>query len=201
MIAKYGVLTLYNTEQGIYQSLVNENHDIFCMHFDIDNPKYPRDLIESSFQREIRYLKRLSKYHWSPEVIDVDNKKYKIFFKWYDNDCRNTITPNYKDQLLEIAEDLHKEEIYKPSFYPKYFYIDNKNNMHCFSFYTASDYKEQPIDMEFYKPILNPDRLSLVEKICVDGKLNISVLMKYAFKEYIHWPENPLPEIYKKIYE
>jgi hypothetical protein len=195
------VLNLYDTEQGIYQSLINENRDVFCMHFDLDNPKYPKDLVKSSFDREVRYLKKLSNYSWAPEVITIDENNLEIFFRWYDNDCRKRIPINFKDQLLQILIDLDYEKIYKPSFYPKYFYVDDLDHIRCFNFYTASDYNEQPINIEFYKPILNSDRLSLIEKISDAGKLDIGILMKYAFNEYIQWPQNPLPEIYKKVYD
>jgi hypothetical protein len=195
------MLILYDTEQGIYRSLVNADHDVFCMHFDLTNPKYPISLIESSFQREVRYLKKLSKYSWAPELIEINFDTRQIFFKWYGNDCRKKLTENYKDQLLKILIDLHQEKIYKPSFYPKYCYVDDNNNIRCFNFYTASDYSEQPIDIDFYKPILNDDRLELIKKISQNGKLDMGTLMKYAFTEYIDWPDNPLPEIYKKVYD
>jgi hypothetical protein len=190
---------LYNTEQGIYQSLVNETADIFCMFFDVSNKKYPIDLIQSSFDREVKYLYKLKKYKWCPEVIEI--KENKIYLKWYNNDCRHQLPQNFEDQLLQIALDLHKEKIYKPSFYPKYFYVDNNDIMRCFNFYTACNYNEQPIDVNFYKPIFNEDRLKLINQISVDNKLDVKILIKHAFNDYIKWPNDVLPKIYKKVYD
>jgi hypothetical protein len=103
-------------------------------------------------------------------------------------------------QLENIARDLHKEQIYKPNFYPKYFYTDSSGIMHSYAFYSASEYKEQPIEMDFYRPILNPQRKALVDMIETDGKLDMGILVKHAFTDYIKWPGDPLPEIYQRVF-
>ena len=54
--------------------------------------------------------------------------------------------------------------------------------------------------MDFYKPILNEDRLRLVEQLSVDGNLDMKLLVERAFNDYIKWPGDPLPTIYKKVY-
>lgn len=190
---------LYGNVHGIYKSLVNKDNNVFCMDFNPDDPKYTHELIQSSFEREVKYLTTLN-YSWMPEVIDINPSTRQIYFKWYGNTCEHLLPKNYKEQLLSIVTDLDKEKIYKPSFYPKYFYVDNNQSMHAFTFYSACDYTEQPIDINFYKPILNPDRLTIVEDLAVNGKLDIKLLIEKAFKEYIIWPNNPLPEIYKTVY-
>jgi hypothetical protein len=108
---------------------------------------------------------------------------------------------NWKEQLEQITSDLHQEQLYKPNFYPKCFYVDNNETIHAFVFYSTSEYAEQPIGMDFYKPILNDDRLELVNKLATDGKLDMSVLIKHAFNDYIEWPDFALREIYKRVYE
>lgn len=189
-----------DTTHGIYQSLVTVDETNFCMDFNPRDSKYPEDLIQSSFDREVRYLVRLQHYSWAPEVLEIDFQKRKIIFKWYGNTCEQKLPDNYINQLETIAKDLHKEQIHKPSFYPKYFYTDDKNIIHSFNFYTASDYIEQPIYWNFYKPILNDDRLHLIEQLSKDNRLDMKLLVEKAFKDYIKWPGDPLPEIYKKIY-
>jgi hypothetical protein len=54
--------------------------------------------------------------------------------------------------------------------------------------------------MDFYRPILNPTRSILVDQLEVDGKLDMAVLLKYAFTDYIKWPDDTLLKIYNKIY-
>jgi hypothetical protein len=170
------------------------------MDFNPEGNWYPEDLINSSFSREVRYLERLQKYSWSPEIVTMDKITRRIVFRWYGNTCEDIIPDDYVSQLESIVIDLDREGIYKPSFYPKYFYVDSRNKIHAFNFYSASDYSEQPISIDFYKPILNSDRLDLIEKISTDGKLDMRILMKYAFNDYIKWPGNILPKIYEKVY-
>lgn len=171
------------------------------MDFNPAGTRYPQDLVTSSFEREYRYLQRLSDYVWCPEVTKYDYANRRIYFKWYGNTCEGKLSTNWQEQLTEIANDLADQRIYKPSFYPKFFYIDDRDQMRAYAFYSASDRSEQPISMEFYRPILNPERSKLVEELEVDGKLDMAILLKHAFTDYIKWPGDLLPKIYHKVYQ
>jgi hypothetical protein len=170
------------------------------MDFNPQGDRYSKELVDSSFERECRYLKQLSKYSWAPEVLYTVKGCRQIYFKWYGNTCETNLCDSYKEQLEQIASDLHAEEIYKPSFYPKFFYVDSQGAMRAYAFYSASSYSEQPIDMKFYEAILNPERKKLVNTLQKDNKLDMGILVKHAFTDYIKWPGEVLPEIYKKIY-
>jgi hypothetical protein len=170
------------------------------MDFNPTGDRYPQDLVTSSFEREYRYLQKLSDYKWCPEVIQYDYANRKIYFKWYGNTCEEKLSANWKDQLETIVRDLAEQHIYKPSFYTKFFYIDDNDNMRAYAFYSASDRSEQPISMDFYRPILNTDRAMLIETLEVDGKLDMGILQWHAFNSYIKWPEDLLPIVYKKVF-
>jgi hypothetical protein len=185
-------------DNGIFNLIIKD--DIACMDFNPTGTRYPQDLITSSFKRECHYLDRLQEYKWIPEVTQVDYTNRKIYFKWYYNTCAEKLSANWKEQLEVIVRDLAEQRIYKPSFYPKFFYIDNNDNMRAYAFYSASDQSEQPISMEFYRPILNPERTILVEQLEVDGKLDMEILQWHAFNTYIKWPEDLLPVIYKNVF-
>ena len=185
-------------DHGIFNLEIDGN--LACMNFNPAGDRYPTALIDSSFEREVRYLLQLKKYIWAPEIVNIDKPFRRVYFKWHNNTCEEKLSTNWKEQLEQIARDLHTEQIYKPSFYTKYFYIDNKDQMHAYAFYSASDHVEQPISMEFYQPILNTQRKSLVEELQIDGKLDMGLLVKHAFTDYIKWPDDPLPELYHKIY-
>lgn len=185
-------------EHGIFNLIIDKNQA--CMNFNPNGDRYPKELIDSSFHRETRYLIRLKDYNWIPEITKIDDNKRQIFFKWYQNTAETYLGSNWKTQLYKIVQDLHKEKICKPSFYPKYFYTDNNDQLHAWAFYSASDYIEQPINMEFYQPILNPERKALIDKLQVNGTMDMRILMKHAFTDYIKWPQNALSDIYQKIY-
>jgi hypothetical protein len=185
-------------DNGIFNLILDG--DVACMEFNPEGDRYPQDLVTSSFEREYKYLQQLSDYEWCPEVVKYDYASRKIYFKWYGNTCEEKLSANWKEQLETIVRDLAEQCIYKPSFYPKFFYIDNNDNMRAYAFYSASDRSEQPISMEFYRPILNPERTILVEQLEVDGKLDMGILQWHAFNTYIKWPEDLLPVIYKKVF-
>ena len=184
--------------QGIFNLKIYNTFAV--LDFNPSDNKYPKELVDSSYQRERDYLVRLQKYSWAPKLKHSIDACRQIYIEWDGNTCDEVLCDDYKEQLETIVRDLHQEGIYKPSFYPKYFYVDGTGQMRAFAFYSASDYSEQPIDMKFYEPILNPDRKSLVDKLAKNGKLDMGVLVRHAFNDYIEWPDNPLPSIYSKVY-
>lgn len=170
------------------------------MDFNPEGTRYPNELVDDCFQRELRYLKNLKDYYWVPEVLDVNTSKRTISFKWYNNTCEDIVPHNYKEQLLQITKDFHKENLIKPNLYTKYFYVDNSENIHSYAFYSTSSYAEQPINISFYSPILNATRQELVNELTKDDFLDMRVLLKHAYTNYIKWPEDPLPQIYNQVY-
>jgi hypothetical protein len=166
------------------------------MDFNPIDKKYPEELIDSSFRRERDYLLRLVAYNWIPKIVEINPSSRVIAFEWYDNE----LASDWEKQLEQILTDLHSEQIYKPSIYPKYFFTDNAGTLKAFNFYTAFDYKEQPVDVNFYRPILNSDRAELIDSIAPDGKLDLKDLTYHAFNSYVKWPGDPLPKMYTKIY-
>jgi hypothetical protein len=186
------------TDHGIFNLEIDNS--VACMDFNPAGNRYPQDLITSSFERERKYLLQLTKYPWAPELLEINPYTRQIAFKWYGNTCEDFVLENYVEQLEQITQDLYNEGIYKPSFYTKYFYTDNNNKIHAYAFYSSSDISEQPISMDFYRPILNEQRSKLVDQLEINGKLDMGILVKYAFTNYIKWPGNPLPRIYEKTY-
>lgn len=198
---------------GIYETHVNEDRSIMCFSFRPyyaeANKTYSDELVQSSFDREVRTLELIKDYIWAPEVLEIDYSNKRIFFKWY-NKCfdllekegadLSAISPTWKDQLEQMVSDLHKEHLYKVSFYPNCFYFDNNGILHTYMFYTVSTYEEQPIDISFYEAMLNEDRLAMIRQLAPSGKLDMALLYEKAFKQYIEWPDNVLPEIYTRVY-
>lgn len=183
---------------GIFNLHINNN--IAVMDFNPEGTRYPVELVNDCFQRELAYLDKLKKYQWAPEVLDIDISNRSLSFLWYNNTCEDFVPKDYKEQLLQITKEFHKEELIKPNLYTKYFYTDPKGIMHTYAFYSTSDYAEQPINIKFYSPILNQTRKELVDTLTQNDFLDMRVLLEQAYTNYIKWPDDPLPLIYEKTY-
>jgi hypothetical protein len=184
--------------QGIFNLKVYGKFAV--LDFNPQDNKYSKELVDSSYARERDYLKRLQQYSWAPRVkYSIDGCR-QIYIEYNDVSCEDTLPTTWKEQLETIVQDLHNEGIYKPSLYPKYFFSTDDGVMKALAFYSASDYAEQPIDMKFYEAILNPDRKAVVEELAVDGKLDMGLLVKRAYTDYIKWQDDALPNIYTKVY-
>jgi hypothetical protein len=190
-----------NITSGIYNLLVTRDRTRACMDFNPYSNRYPEELVNSSFEREVYFLEKLSNLNinWIPENIKIDKLGRKIYFEWYNNTCENYLPDNWLEKLKTILIELDSLKIYKPSLYPKCFYSDDRGNLRTYSFYTSCFHNDCIVDLNFYKPILNQDRLSLVESISKDGKLDVSLLMKYAINDYVEWPDNALKKIYLEL--
>jgi len=186
-------------DHGIFNLLIED--DIATMDFNPLGDRYPQELINDVFDREIKFLRKVKKYRWAPEILHINLENRCISFKWYNNTCEQIIPEDYKTQLKEITKDLHKDELIKLNFYKNYFYTDDNGILHTYAFYSTSTYNEQPINIDFYGPILNEDRKTLVDQLTSTGFLDMRELQKHAFKNYIDWPENPLPKIYEEVHE
>ena len=186
-------------DYGIFVLKIDNNRA--TMDFNPSNPKYSKELIDSSFQREVKFSSMVTNYKWGPKNIQVENDLKRISFDWYGNTLDQEELPiSWKIQLEQIVKDLKDNKIYKPNFYQKCFYIDKDQIIHAFSFYSTSTENEQPIAMDFYRAILNEDRLSVVNELSTNGMLHMEVLIRRAYSDYIIWPDNALKEIFNNVY-
>lgn len=192
------MITLKVINNGIFNLKVYGKFAV--LDFNPSDSKYSKELVDSSYARERDYLIRLQKYSWAPKLkYSIDNCR-QIYIEYNDVSCEDSLPNDWKEQLEVIIQDLHTEGIYKPSMYSKYFFVTTEGTMKALAFYSASDYTEQPIDMKFYEAILNPDRKAVVDELAVEGKLDMGLLVKRAYTDYIKWQDDVLPIIYSKVY-
>lgn len=197
---------------AIYEPLVSPCGSILCMRFDPNNTyrekSVSEELAEDCFQREIKYLKKFKNYDWCANLLDYDQSKREVYIEWNNYCCESLIVLGYdlssfsktwKNQLSKIIKDLKDNEVYKITMYPCYHFFKNQK-LKAFGFYTTCDYQEQPINIDLYRPIFNESRANYINSMWPDGMVDFSILNKHSLTEYIKWPEDPLPSIYKEIY-
>lgn len=196
---------------AIYEPLVSPDGSILCMRFDPNNKfrnnPVSQELADDCFYREVKYLKKFSKYSWCAKLLEVDEDRREVFIEW--SDCCEKIiesgnslydyASNWKDQLKQIVSDIRTNEVYKITMYPCYHFFKG-NTLKAFGFYTTCDYAEQPININLYRPILNDERANFIDSVWPDGFVDFSILNEHSLTEYVKWPEDPLPNIYKEVY-
>jgi hypothetical protein len=196
-------------EPGVYNLWKSKDGNYLCQEF--NEAEYGLLLTRACWIRDLNFIDSpdLKHYKWLAPFAKDERFGWKIYIRFTGHLVQDILDrgekleeycPDWKEQLEQMCVDLHKEGIYKLSMYPKCFFIDEDKVLKTFSFFSASRYIEQPINMQLYMPLLNSDRASLVRKLMVGDKLDMGLLNEKAFKEYIKWPGDPLPEIYQKVY-
>tara|TARA_B110000285_G_C15143035_1_gene632491 strand:- start:10314 stop:10973 length:660 start_codon:yes stop_codon:yes gene_type:complete len=197
---------------AIYEPLVSPDGNTLCLRFDATN-KFRNDpvseeLATECFRREVFFLKKFQAFDWCAKLLHIDNDKQEVFIEWNTECCEKIIesgrslydyAPNWKAQLKQITTDIRNEEVYKITMYPCYHFV-KEQQVKVFGFYTTCNYQEQPIDITIFRPILNEERANFIDSVWPDGKVDFALLNKHSFLEYVKWPEDPLPQIYKEVY-
>lgn len=198
---------------AIYEPLLNEDGSILCMNF--NNSAYrtkeaSEELLNACFEREVKFLTLFQKYDWCARLLEVDYANRKVFISWNGDCCEKMIRrgdnisdycSNWEEQLETIVRDIRSESIYKITMYPCYHYVDKNKDLKAFGFYTTCSYEEQPIAIDLYRPILNDERSKYIDTIAVNGKVDFAILNEYSLTQYVKWPGDPLPEIYRRTYQ
>jgi hypothetical protein len=168
------------------------------------------ELLNACFEREVKFLTIFQKYDWCAKILDIDHAGRKVYITWNGDCCEKMIRredniadycPTWQAQLETIIKDIRQEHIYKITMYPCYHYVDKDCNLRAFGFYTTCSYEEQPIAIDLYRPILNDERSKYIDQIAVDGKVDFAILNEYSLTQYVKWPGDPLPEIYRRVYQ
>lgn len=207
------------TTQMVYEPRINQEKDVFCMNFCYPSqyqlkqrktyPEYyTEELVENMFFREKKYLLHCSKFKWAPEILEIDDVKRQIFFKWYDNTCNEILYGDHRNKNLidlckikfqEIIKEQLKNQIYKLSAYPHCYYLDNNLEMRTFDFYACCTEKETFINLNDIRGLLGDSSYRFLE--CTDNDfVNLKLMFVNTMTKYSFWPDNLTREIYEKFY-
>ena len=181
----------------LYEPLVSNDKKIFCMNWNpnayFENTEMTDELYNYWFNQETRYLLKLKNKKYIPEILDIDNRKRKITFRWYDKSLNVLIEnneinkiPNWQNKIKAIKDDLEKEKVYKINMYPHTFYFDDDNEAHIMDLYGCTDNNTRFLDIQFLKPLIRTDRF---DKFIVNDQLDTHELYNETIKtNYAEWP-------------
>ena len=166
---------------------------------------YTEELVENMFFREKKYLLHCSKFKWVPEILEINEIKRQIFFKWYNNTCNEILYGRDKNLInickikyQEIIQEQLKNQIYKLSAYPHCYYLDNNLEMKTFDFYACCTEDTKFIKLENIKGLLGDSSYRFLE--CEkNGYINLKLMFTNTMLKYSFWPNNLTKEIYENF--
>jgi len=102
--------------------------------------------------------------------------------------------------MCTIIKDIVQAGYYKTSLYPHCYFID-EGVLRTFDFYGCVESGHPYIELDDIRGMIGetsgPRFLEATE-----GKLlNVEILFKRALQEYVKWPDNVLPKLYKELFD
>jgi hypothetical protein len=209
----------------VYTSLISDDKKTFVkwFHNDTDYHKgmnlvVDPDLMESKWQRELRYITLMNDFYPEhiPVIKDINHSEKKIYFQiegydfWqrhYDRNCSyEDVLPDWQEQMLDIIR-AHKDlGLYKYSMHPSsYFIVDGK--LKSINYFFAYQKNEDLVTLGEHKTHISLERIEKLEKIMKSMNLtweskvpfhDIQMLCFESFKS--NYPENFIEQA-KKIYD
>ena len=204
------------TTQMVYEPRVRD--DVFCMNFvypctyQTQQTKkyhecYTEEFVFWMFERELKYLKKCEGFSWAPEILEIDYKNKRIFFRWYGYSCNNIIfgknldlkkIEEYKKQIRKILEEQINISLYKLTMYPHCHYIDNNGNMRTFDFYSCFDKDNYLMELNKIKALLGDSDYRFLE--CInENSINLKQMYINTLKKNSGWPTETTKGLDEKL--
>lgn len=204
--------------QQTYEPLISPDGKTFCCNYDWrnkyqrqdeDRPLYTKEVCDYFFEQEVKYIQLFQNKPYSPEIIDIDYKRKRIFIKWYNNSCNHTI---YRDMLLDlrwfqqiknIVLDQFKSGYYKLTMYPHCHYIDNFGNMRAIDWYGVVPVKAPYIEEQYMEAIIHDSaRFRLAETgERKHNLINLEIMFKRSLSTHVKWGKSNMSYIYKELFD
>jgi hypothetical protein len=207
----------------IYTPLVSPDGKIFCMDFnhtssyqttDIEwwlpkRPHYTKEMVKFFFNREVKYLSCFIDEPWAPKYIKVEFETQRIFFEFSGETCNNIIysgrqledyCPDWQIQMRNIIVDIVNSGHYKTSLYPHCYFIDN-GVLRTFDFYGCVGSSKPYVKLDDIRGMIGETSGPRFMEATEGELLNIEILFKRALAEYVKWPSDILPTIYKELFD
>ena len=203
--------------QQTYEPLISLDGKTFCANYDWKNcyqqmdeirPLYTKEVCDYFFKQEIKYIDIFKNKTYAPEVIDIDEKRKRIFIKWYNNSCNHTIHNDqtvqleWFDKIREIILDQYKDGYYKLTMYPHCHYIDNENNMRSIDWYGVVSTKQPYIKEKYMEAIIHDSARFRLDETGdrQDNLINLEIMFKRSLSTHVLWGDTNLNYIYEEIF-
>lgn len=203
----------------IYTSLISKDRKTFCKWYYNDkgyhgehNQVVDPSLMEEKWNREIRFYNIMLKNYPEHvlELVDIDEKNKKIYFKiedvdfWELSGCNknnfNNVLPSWQKQLKEIFTAHRKLGIFKYSLHPSSYFIvnDKLKSINYFFCYTDEDL---PISLNSVLSHISEDRRKVLFPQMSEMGIDLykttpfETIQQLAYKSFA----NDYPEGFKNV--
>jgi hypothetical protein len=203
--------------QQTYEPLVNPEGNIFCANYDWQNkyqrmnearPLYTEEIVDYFFKQEVDSLLKFKDKPYAPEIIDIDYKLKRLYFKWYKESCNEIIysgRPIGKDwfeQIKDITIDLFNSGTYKLTMYPHCHYIDFNGQMRSIDWYGCVPVSDPYIECQYMDAIIHSTAQFRLDETGapLNNRYNLELMFKRSLQQHVVWGSDSMESIYQKIF-
>jgi hypothetical protein len=211
-----GTLTSSNL---LYVPKINPEQNVMCMHYCTDRA-YRNDgdiineeLLQWFFEREVKFLNKLSTLKTSPAVYDVDLANRKVFIEWNKETLSQIVfdktrnldeeLPDWQIQLKDFLISTKENEFYKMALYPHCFYISKDKVLKTIDYYSVVPYEERFIERKVIEGIIGKDgAYRFDESTDAAGYIDFKKFFEITVTRHLsmYWPNTVFADIFKEIY-
>jgi hypothetical protein len=204
--------------QRTYEPLISPDGKTFCANYDWKNkyqqlekirPLYTKEVCDYFFEQELKYINLFKDRPYSPEVIDVDEKRKRIFIKWYNSSCNHAISRDgfldltWFNMIKDIIIDQYQQGYYKLTMYPHCHYIDNFGNMRAIDWYGVVPINRPYIEEKYMNAIIHETAIFRLKEsgYYSENLTNLEVMFKRSLSTHVLWGKRNMSYIYKEIFD
>ena len=206
------------TSNMLYVPTVNPEQTVMCMSYNVDSnykdndAVITEDLLEWFFNREVKFLDKLSTLKTTPKVYEVDYTNRKVFIEWnketlsqimYDPTRNLDIeAPHWKDQIREFVISTKDNSFYKMAMYPHCFYIDKQGELKTIDYYSVVPYEERFIERRIIESIIGKDGAYRFDESTTDGQIDFKKFFEITVTRHLtrYWPSTIFADVFEEIY-
>lgn len=205
--------------QQTYEPLISPDGKTYCANYDFNNhyqrrwqpnrPLYTQEVVDYFFTKETNYALKFQSQPWAPEIIELDWKNKRIFYKWNGPTCNEiiysggTLPADWKQQIRDIMLDIFESGVYKLTMYPHCHFFDVNGQMRTIDMYGCVEVLDPYIDKKMMDGIIHETaqfRLDETGELLQD-RYNLEIMFKRSLGTHVKWGQDTLSFIYRDMYE
>jgi hypothetical protein len=165
-------------------------------------------LVNYCFEREVKHLKIMQQFSWSPRLLSIEGNKIYIEFnketlnhilltpgRSLDKEC-----PDWKEQIFNIIKDILDAGYYKVALYPHCFFLKD-GVIKTIDFYSCVGIEERYIDRKHLEGMIGEQSVDRFNLATVDNCIDFKMFFEVTMTQHLAntWKDNPFPEFYKRL--